>query len=481
MQPPHTASTLSRKAPLGLKWRSSPLFVTLVVGFGITTDIFSYAIIIPVIPFRLEYLGYTNSSELTGWLLFAYSAGLVLSTPPIAYLSERYNSRRMPLLLGLLTLIGSQILFMLAPYYWPLVLARVIQGVSSTVVWTVGLALVCDTVPASRAGQQLGLALSGLSIGFVLAPPIGGALYRQFGLHAPMLLCIGIASLDIVGRLVIIERKDALQWGIDPAATPASTRDTENGPKDAPVAEQKDTCDGRSSDIAQSHDTPTRVTATSTGSSSAFTAVQVLVTVVRSRRACAALSLALIFGVALSAQEPTLPLRLQDAYGLSSAQVGLVYLGASLPTLLSTAIAGWLSDRTGTGLITLLCAIMAIPWFVVMAIHGPLALMITGVVISTFFVSAVVAPLSVELAATTRDLPGVGYSYVYGAFNLAYGVGSLIGPIMGGQIYDHDTSIQAWIVVMALVISLMVLATIITIFFTGVVPFASRIMHRWRN
>jgi hypothetical protein len=56
---------------------------------GVATDLFAYAVIIPVIPFRLESLGYTDASARTGWLLFAYSGGLAISTPPIACV---YNS-----------------------------------------------------------------------------------------------------------------------------------------------------------------------------------------------------------------------------------------------------------------------------------------------------------------------------------------------------------------------------------------------------
>lgn len=39
---------------------------------GIVTDLLVYSIVIPVMPFHLESLGYTNVASLTGWLLFAY-------------------------------------------------------------------------------------------------------------------------------------------------------------------------------------------------------------------------------------------------------------------------------------------------------------------------------------------------------------------------------------------------------------------------
>jgi len=39
---------------------------------GIATDMLVYSIVIPVFPFQLERLGYSNVSSLVGWLLFAY-------------------------------------------------------------------------------------------------------------------------------------------------------------------------------------------------------------------------------------------------------------------------------------------------------------------------------------------------------------------------------------------------------------------------
>ncbi|KAF8592002.1 MFS general substrate transporter [Ramaria rubella] len=576
--------------PWGLEWRSSVWFVTLVVGFGVATDLFSYAVIIPVIPFRLEALGYGDASARTGWLLFAYSGGLAVSTPPIAWFSERYNARRIPLLIGLFTLIGAQVMFMLAPFYWLMALARIIQGVSSTFVWTVGLALLCDTTPEARIGQQLGLAMAGLSAGVVLAPPIGGALYQRLGFNAPFIFSIGIVLFDLMGRLLVIERKDALRWGVDPAApikaiesdqsrtvqgddleildktlTPPTPSDDAFGglerkmitlggsPRDAafgelseadtrvcsseqhdndnaaftivPTAKQME-LDSRSSTLSEGVGSPVVffdshgkliVVNPQTVASSLdetlkvacpshlqpslekdehsslprlvnsgvetnrvpeeaprLTSMQVLSAMCHSRRALAAFTNTLIYGVTYSSQEPTLPLRLQDPYGMSSLKVGLVYIASSVPTLLSGPLAGWLSDRKGTGLITIICLLLAIPWFIVMAIHGPLALLIVGVVVSNFFISAVVAPLTAELAAVTRELPGVGYSHVYGAFNLAYGIGSAIGPILGGQLYDHVTN--GWTAVVGLAGGLMLLATTVAFFFTDEIPVAQRLL-----
>ncbi|KAG1757941.1 major facilitator superfamily domain-containing protein [Suillus lakei] len=187
----------SNKKPWGLRWRSSVWFITTVVGFGITTDLLVYSMIIPVLPFQLERLKFREVSSLTGWLLCAYSGGLVLSTIPIAMHSERYSMRRTPLIIGLIALIGSQVMFMEAPNYAVMAVARVLQGISSSMVWIVGLALLCDTTPEKNVGRQLGIAMTGLSVGLLVGSPAGGALYTRFGFRAPFIfgeICAGRRS-----------------------------------------------------------------------------------------------------------------------------------------------------------------------------------------------------------------------------------------------------------------------------------------------
>ncbi|KAF5392542.1 hypothetical protein D9757_002152 [Collybiopsis confluens] len=190
------------------------------VGFGIATDLLVYSIIIPVIPFQLEKLGYTAISERTSWLLFSYSAGLVVSTLPVAMFSERYNARKTPLVLGIFILIGSIIMLMEAPAYWLLLLARILQGIGSTMIWVVGLALLCDMTPINLIGRQLGLVMTGMSAGLLIGPPVGGALYSRFGFRGPFVFAIVAAASDLLARLIIIERKEAVLWGIDPLSTP---------------------------------------------------------------------------------------------------------------------------------------------------------------------------------------------------------------------------------------------------------------------
>ncbi|KAI0047288.1 MFS general substrate transporter [Auriscalpium vulgare] len=460
------------RPPWGLKWRSSVWFITLVVGLGITTDLIVYSVVIPVLPFQLQGLGYNGVSALVGYLLFAYSGGLVISTPPIAWVSERYNARRAPLLIGLIALVSSQVMLMEAPTYAVMVVARVLQGVSSSMVWVVGLALLCDTTPEKYVGRQLGIAMSGLSLGLLIGPPVGGALYGRFGWHGPCVFGILVTLVDLAGRLLVIERKEAVRWGFDPAAVVAAI-DSESGPASSegsmPVVAVG--LDGAGVvDVGVAAQTELMPPAIRLSS------MKVLGKLARSSRALTALVNSLIYGIIYSSQEPALPLHMQRVWGFNSQKVGLVYIAAVVPTLLSSPLAGWWADAKGAEWIAFICFALAVPWWGIVIIEAHLGLFITAFALENFFTAAVIAPLMAELAAVGRSLEGVGYAHIYGAFNLAFGVGSALGPLIGGQIFEHAR--KGWMVLNIVAVGLIVVALVLSFIYTGDRPLVTRLVAR---
>lgn len=71
------------------------------------------------------------------------STTLYIATIPIAMFSERHHVRQTPLIIGLIILAGSQIMLMEAPLYAVMCITRILQGAGSSIVWVVGLALMC--------------------------------------------------------------------------------------------------------------------------------------------------------------------------------------------------------------------------------------------------------------------------------------------------------------------------------------------------
>jgi MFS family permease len=145
--------------PVGLKWRSNTLFILATVGVGLFTDLFLYGLVVPVLPFMLRTridLSEDKVQSYVSGLLAAYAGASVLSSVPAGWIADRTNARQSPFLAGLGALLGATIMLAFGKSIAVLVVARVLQGISAGVVWTVGLAMVLDTVGPENLGKVIG-------------------------------------------------------------------------------------------------------------------------------------------------------------------------------------------------------------------------------------------------------------------------------------------------------------------------------------
>jgi MFS family permease len=145
--------------PTGLKWRSNTLFILATVGVGLFTDLFLYGLVVPVLPFMLRDridLPEDKVQSYVSGLLAAYAGASVLSSVPAGWIADRTNARQTPFLAGLGALLGATIMLAFGKSIAVLVVARVLQGISAGVVWTVGLAMVLDTVGPENLGKVIG-------------------------------------------------------------------------------------------------------------------------------------------------------------------------------------------------------------------------------------------------------------------------------------------------------------------------------------
>lgn len=404
------------------------------------------------VPPQLQELGYDKVSSRTGWLLFAFSVGMIAFTPPISWFSERYHARRWPLLLGLLVLLGAQALFMESDRFWMMILARTIQGISSSVVWVVALALLCDTVPEHILGRQLGIALTGYSLGLIIATPIGGLLYGQLGYRAPFIFGMICTAIDLIGRLIVLEKGDVEQWRL--AELAAQTQEVPGTSHEEHKAEKNAT--GPQEHASQP------VESLVSGEEPRLSEMQVLKRLLMSFRPVVVLLLSFVWGLYFTALEPTLPLRAQDVWHLNTTKVGILFLAATIPSLVSGPITGILTDRTSPGLVSACCILLSMPWFYPFALKGYLSVFVVSLVFSMFFASGVLTPITAELAAVARNTPGMGYAHTYGAFNMAYAFGNALGPIIGGQIYDGNTN--GWVILCGVLVGVLALGFVLTLF-----------------
>ena len=148
------------KPPIGIRWRSNTFFIVSTVGIGMFTDMFLYGLIVPVLPFMLEERVHTPKSQIQSYvstLLAVYAAAAMVASPVSGILADKLSSsRQLPFLLGLIMLALATVLLAVGRSIAVLTIARFLQGVSSGVVWTVGLALLVETVGPENLGKAIG-------------------------------------------------------------------------------------------------------------------------------------------------------------------------------------------------------------------------------------------------------------------------------------------------------------------------------------
>lgn len=54
--------------------------------------------------------------------------------------------------------------------------------------------------------------MSGISLGFLIGPPIGGLLNEKLGYRSAFVTTIAVTFLDMVGRLLVVEKNVARPW-----------------------------------------------------------------------------------------------------------------------------------------------------------------------------------------------------------------------------------------------------------------------------
>jgi MFS family permease len=148
-----------KKPPLGLQWRSNTFFIISTVAVGMLTDLCLYCLLIPVLPFLLQdrlKIPHSQLQSYSSGLLALFAGASLLFSPVAGVIADQMSTRQTPFLFGLFALFASTILLAVGQNIPVLVIARILQGMSGAVVWTIGLAICLETVGPSNLGTTIG-------------------------------------------------------------------------------------------------------------------------------------------------------------------------------------------------------------------------------------------------------------------------------------------------------------------------------------
>ncbi|WP_306589976.1 MFS transporter [Geothrix sp. 21YS21S-4] len=344
----------------------------LVTALAFHVDMLLYYLLVPLLP---RYARALDLNPMQVGILFgSYAVALLLATFPVAVLTDRYG-RRTPMLWGLAGLGVTTLVFAVSTHYWLLVVARFLQGAAGAATWLPGMALLADHFPSESRGKAMGTAFAAANLGVLIGPPLSGFLDQHAGPSAPFLVGAALVALDAAGRAFLL---------------PAG--ETERGER-----------------------LPFR---------------QLLANpVVR------LFAGAMAMGSGLWALlESTLPLDLDARLGLSAAGIGLCFAASALTHTLTSPLMGRLSDRIGRvkvlrmGLVLVcvllpLAVVMPRPWMVVLVMMG-----------LGSAASFVMSPCSPAVADQVEREGSQSFASAFSILNLAYSVGLMAGPLVGGAL-----------------------------------------------
>lgn len=175
----------------------------LVVGsVALFTDMLVHGLAVPVLPLLPAVV--ERGAAATAVLFSAYAVAMIASTLVAGRVVDRHGPKT-PLLVGLVGLAGATLLFALGGPYWLLLVARAAQGVAGGMSWVAALSLIAATTSFEKRGQAMGIAMSTITLGVLIGPPLAGILVEHFSPAAPFLFAAAVALIDGALRIMLVK------------------------------------------------------------------------------------------------------------------------------------------------------------------------------------------------------------------------------------------------------------------------------------
>lgn len=376
------------------------------------------------------------------------------------YLADRIRNRKIPMLSGLVLLSGATIFLCVASNIAMFLVGRVLQGLSAALTWTVGLALVVDTVDPAHIGMAMGWIGAATSLGIMTAPLLGGVVYGKGGYYAVFAMCFGLLAVDIVLRLAIVEVKEARKWlppqndTVDDLAVPDAVVATNPVDGDAikPTAEDTSQDPEKGQPPEKKAAPATEEPSTESAQKEPFLSTLLpFVNLLRKPRLLAALWGTLVHSIVQTSLDSTLPLLVETTFHWDSIGAGLIFLPLVLPCALSPLV-GMLGDKYGPKWLATAGFFLATPFLVctrfVEENSMPHKIMLCGLLFGLgMAIVLVFGPLMAEITWSVvgdeheidEEIKDTApYAQAYGLYNMAFSGGAMVGPIMGGMIRDES-------------------------------------------
>lgn len=137
------------------------------------------------------------------WVVTAFALTLGIATPMASFLERRYSMKRI-WLIALSTFTLASVACGLAPSFWVIVFARLLQGASGGVLVPMAIASIFQAFPPDQRGAALGAFAIPIVAGPALGPTLGGYIvtYQDWRLIFFINLPIGLGAVLLAAFLL---------------------------------------------------------------------------------------------------------------------------------------------------------------------------------------------------------------------------------------------------------------------------------------
>lgn len=205
---------------------------------------------------------------------------------------------------------------------------RILQGISGSGAWIIGLAMITDVAGAKNTGKALGFSGSFITAGILTGPTVAGVLLELLGYWPAWSVPLTLLAICLIARLAMVEGQ----------TTSKSKHDSVPAYIDSGRVRDEDTALLRGEPADGNHAAQEVTPKPTRGFYNLM---------FRKGSAYAAVLNVVGFAIIVSGFDATLPIHLRDAFGWTSAPVGSIFLALPIPGMFLAPLIGWLRDRVG--------------------------------------------------------------------------------------------------------------------------------------
>lgn len=215
-------------------------------------------------------------------------------------------------------------------------------------------------------GQAMGYVAMATSLGSLSGPLLGGVVYAQAGYYAVFAMGFAIIGVDILLRLMMVEKSAARQWlpPTEDATANDSTSQDPPGVEIKPMPAIENLTDGlpMDSEKAASPELHERHPTSTPGWTHRLPPV---ITLLRIPRLLVSLFGCFVQATTNASFDSVLPLFVKNTFSWNSTGAGLIFICLVVPAIFSPVV-GIISDRCGARVITTVGLLGAVPFWVLL-------------------------------------------------------------------------------------------------------------------